>query len=464
MEGQITTDQTPPAEKNPTAKIAVTEVPPAVNQSVVPPAAKIETPAQNQTEYQPENFESPTAGAVAEARQVKVEQPSTNQPEIKPETAEQNKTEKSSAEKPPEAKEKKPGLKREMSIFPVSLNDKAFLAKNLATILKAGISLPESLRIVQKQSHGKLSGILSDVISKVEGGKALNVALSDYKKVFDPLFINMVKVGEKSGTLDESLHHLSVQLTKDARLVSKVKSAALYPTIVLITAGVVGGGISYFILPKLAKLFTSFKAGLPLATRILLKISNSLQYYGLWWLGGIIGAILLVYFLLKIPFVQTISDYIKLRLPIVGRLIRSLNLARFSLTLGTLLKNSVTIDEALAITRDAITSIPYKKIIDLVLVDVKKGKTVVESLDAHDPKGRLFSATARAMVRVGETTGSLYDSLLYIAEYYEEEVDNVTKDLATSLEPILLIFIAIIVAFIAIAIITPMYSILGVVK
>lgn len=355
-------------------------------------------------------------------------------------------------------------MKKEISLFKVSLNEKAFLAKHLATILKAGISLPESLRIVQKQAHGKLKNALAEVITKVEAGKALNVALSDYKNIFDPLFINMVKVGEKSGSLDESLHHLSKQLTKDAKLISKVKSAALYPMIVLITAALVGGGVSYFILPKLAKLFSSFKANLPLATKILLKFSYSLEHYALWWLGGIFGIIILIYLLLKIPFVQTIYDWMKLSTPIAGRLIKSLNLARFCLTLGTLLKNGVAIDEALLITRDAITSVPYKKAINLILVDVNKGKTIAEGMDIADRKARLFPATARSMIKVGETTGSLYDSLLYISQFYEEEVDNITKDLSTSLEPILLIFIALIVAFVAIAIITPMYSILGVVK
>lgn len=370
----------------------------------------------------------------------------------------------SPVEKSTNKTENKSLLKTEISLFGVSLNDKAFLAKHLATILKAGISLPESLRIVQRQSHGKLKNVLSDIIVKVEAGKALNIALSDHKNIFDPLFINMVKVGEKSGSLDESLHHLSVQLTKDAKLISKVKSAALYPMIVLITAALVGGGVSYFILPKLAKLFTSFKADLPLATRILLKISNSLQNYGFYWLGGIIGAIILIYFLLKIPSIRALYDWIKLHTPIAGKLIQSLNLARFCLTLGTLLKNGVAIDEALVITRDAITSIPYKKAINAILTGINKGKTIAEGMDIADPKERLFPTTARSMIRVGETTGSLVDSLLYISQFYEEEVDNITKDLSTSLEPILLIIIAFIVAFVAIAIITPMYSILGVVK
>lgn len=356
------------------------------------------------------------------------------------------------------------GLKKEISIFRVSLNEKAFLAKHLATILKAGISLPESLQIIQKQSHGKLKNILSDVIAKVEAGKALNVAFSDHKKTFDPLFINMIKVGEKSGSLDQSLHYLSAQLSKDAKLISKVKSAAMYPTIVLVTAVVVGGGVSYFILPKLAKLFSSFKADLPFATKLLLKISYSIEHFGIFWLGGIFGSFVLFLLLLKIPIFKAIWDWIKLHTPIAGKLIKSLNLARFSLTFGTLLKSGVAIDDALKITKDSIGSVSYKKLVSRVFEDVSKGKTVVEGLDDADPKEKLFPTTARAMIKVGETTGSLNESLLYISEFYEEEVDNITKDLSTSLEPILLIFIAFIVAFVAVAIISPMYQILGVIK
>lgn len=445
----------PGVEKNQVSKnTAVPSATPTVASPPTPVAPAVQNPMN--TVNQEQNIEQSLPAGI---------RPKANQPQPEPQKVAGGKpAQNQTPGEPVDGIEKEKGLKKEISIFKVSLNDKAFLAKHLATILKAGISLPESLRIVQKQAHGKLKNILADVIIKVEGGKALNVALSDHKNVFDPLFINMVKVGEKSGSLDESLHHLSVQLTKDAKLISKVKSAALYPTIVLITAVLVGGGVSYFILPKLAKLFSSFKADLPLATKILLKISFSLEHYGIWWLGGAVGVVILFYFLLKITFFRAIFDWIKLHTPIAGRLIKSLNLTRFSLTQGTLLKNGVAIDEALAITRDAITSIPYKKVINIILENVKKGKTIAEGLDIADPKGILFPTTARAMIKVGETTGSLYDSLLYISGFYEEEVDNITKDLATSLEPILLIIIAIIVAFVAIAIITPMYSILGVVK
>lgn len=375
---------------------------------------------------------------------------------------------------PPPVKEKKPaasGKKKSAAgklnsitiSFGVSLAEKVFLAKHLSIILKSGISLPESLRIVAEQSKGKLKKVLNDIISKVESGKALNVALSDHKDVFDPLFINMIKIGEKSGTLDQSLTYLAEQLSKDAKLVGKIKSASLYPVIVLITAIIVGGGISYFILPKLTKLFSSFKAGLPLPTRMLLWFSNSIQKYGLLWLGILITLIIGVWLLLKIKAVRGAWQSAVLSFPIIGRLTKSLNLARFSLTLGTLLKSSVTIDEALSITSDAIDYIPYQKAILKMKTEVSTGKTMLEGIEAADRRGKLFDPTTRSMIRVGEKTGSLNTSLLYISTFFQEEVDSITKDLATALEPILLIFIALIVGFIAIAIITPMYSILGVI-
>jgi type IV pilus assembly protein PilC len=139
-------------------------------------------------------------------------------------------------------------------------------------------------------------------------------------------------------------------------------------------------------------------------------------------------------------------------------------LARFSLILGTLLKNSVSIDEALIIVSGAIDSAPYQKIIQQVQLEVRQGKTLLEGIEIHDHKSKLFDPTTRAMIRVGEKTGNLSNSLLYISEYFQEEVDNITKDLATSLEPILLILIALVVGFIAISIITPMYSILNVIN
>ena len=319
------------------------------------------------------------------------------------------------------------------------------------------------MRIVVEQSKGKLKKVLKDIISKIENGKALNVALSDHKDVFDPLFINMIKIGEKSGTLDESLTYLAEQLTKDSKLIGKIKSASLYPEIVLITAVIIGGGISYFILPKLTKLFTSFGSALPLPTRMLLWFSNSLAKYGIIWLGVIIGLVVGIWLLLKIKTVRGAWQALVLRLPIIGNLTKSLNLARFSLTMGTLLRSSVTIDEALSITSDALDYIPYQKAITTVQAEVSKGKTMLEGIESADINNRLFDPSTRAMIKVGEKTGTLNNSLLYISDFFQDEVDSVTKDMATTLEPILLIFIALVVGFVAVAVVTPMYSILGVI-
>ena len=347
--------------------------------------------------------------------------------------------------------------------FGVSLAEKVFLAKHLSIILKSGISLPESLRVVADQSKGKLRKVLDDVIFKVESGKALNVAMSDHKDVFDSLFRNMIKIGEKSGSLDQSLTYLAEQLEKDSKLVGKIKSASLYPTIVLITAVGVGGGISYFILPKLTKLFTSFKAGLPLPTRMLLWFSKSIEKYGVIWLAVLIALVVGVWLLLKIKAVRGVWQRIQISLPIIGKLTIGLNLARFSLTLGTLLKSSVAIDEALSITSDALDFIPYQNAIIIMKNEVSKGKTMLEGIEVADKKRKLFDPSTRAMIRVGEKTGTLNNSLVYISKFFQDEVDNITQNLATSLEPILLIIIALVVGFIAIAIITPMYSILGVI-
>jgi len=271
----------------------------------------------------------------------------------------------------------------------------------------------------------------------------------------------MIKIGEKSGTLDQSLGYLSDQLTKDSKLISKVKSASLYPSIVMITAVGVGGGVSYFILPKLTKLFASFKAGLPFATKVLLKISFIIEKYGLYLLLAITLLIVLIWLLLKIKSVKTVWHKIILITPVASKLTKSLNLARISLTLGTLMKNSVDIVESLSIASAAISFIPYQKALVIIQEEVKKGKTIEEGIDLADPKEKLFDPTVKAMIRVGEKTGSLYNSLLYISEYYEEEVDDITKNMATILEPILLIIIAVVVAFVAIAIISPMYQILN---
>lgn len=421
-----------------------------------------------------EDDDFPAAGAVAEAKQVanasqaapapaaaaaspaQIQQ--TAAPTINPAGTQQPKT------NTPHKREKGNLAGKLNSIdlsFRVSLSEKVFLARHLATILKSGISLLESLKIVRDQNRGKLRKILDDVIEKVENGKALNVALSDHRGDFDPLFISMIKVGEKSGSLDQSLQYLAEQLSKDSKLISKVKSASLYPVIVLISAVGVGGGVAYFILPKLTRLFSSFGAKLPLPTRMLMWLSKSIETQGLYWLATVIVAVIFFWLIFKIKIVKTIWQKIVIRIPVFGKLSKSLNLARISLTLGTLLKNNVAIVEALNITAEAITFLPYKNAIKTISSEVSQGKSINDGIMKADPRAKLFEPTTKAMIHVGERTGSLYNSLLYISEFYEEEVDDLTKNMATILEPVLLIVIAVIVGFVAISIISPMYQILN---
>lgn len=355
----------------------------------------------------------------------------------------------------------KPRSKKIFSISGITMSEKVFLAKHMATIIKSGISLPEGLKVMEGQAKGTLKKVLQNVIIEVESGKSLNVALSQYEQYFDALFINMIKIGEKSGSLEQCLGYLAKQLEKDAKLVAKVRGASLYPTIVLASAVAVGGGISYFILPKLSKLFSVFQSQLPFATKILISISGSLEHHGLIWLGGIVALIILFLILRRNSYVKAQASRVILHMPVFGKLSKSLNLARFSLTLGTLLKSGVNIVEALEITEEAIGSLPYQKALQKVRASVNSGKSISESIIVIDPKEKLFPGTVKAMISVGERTGSLHRSLLYISQFYEEEVDTITKNLATSLEPILLVIIGLIVAFVAIAIVSPMYQLLG---
>lgn len=363
----------------------------------------------------------------------------------------------------PETLKVKP--KKEIIIFSsVSVNEKVFFAKYLSVMIKSGIPLVEALEVIENQSKGELKNILIDIVDRVKSGKTLASSLAEYPRIFDTLFINMVKVGESSGTLDECLTYLANQLKKDAQMLSKAKGATIYPTIILLTTLIVGGGVTYFILPKLSKLFTSLNTTLPLPTKILLALANSMENQSLWWLIGLVLFLLIFFVLSKSKILKPFFSGLVLHVPIFGTLSRNLNLGRLCLTLGTLLKSGVALNEALVITKNTLTSLPYQNAVGKIIDTVNKGKSISSAIDIADPKEKLFSKAVIEMIKIGEKTGNLDSNLMYLADFYEEEVDNTTKNLTTIIEPFLLLFIGLVVAFVAVAVISPIYQLLGAIK
>lgn len=350
----------------------------------------------------------------------------------------------------------------EISWGRISGLDRLLFAKHLATMIKSGLSLTESLEIaIDQASSSKMKKTLKDVLASVNNGKSLSSSLSRHPKVFSPVFINMVNVGEKGGTLSENLEYLSVQLEKDYDLKRKVKGAMLYPIIVISATVILGVALAIFILPKLVKLFTSLKMELPITTRVFLAVANFLVSYGLYLLVGLIILAILIRILVKAKWSKPFFHRLYLKLPVVKKLSHQINLARFSRILGTLLKSGVPIIESLEITATTLGNSVYQRKIEEATQGVKKGKSLASTLL---PQEKYFPKIVSHMISVGEKSGNLEEILFYLARFYEDEVDNATRNLSTTLEPILLIFIGVAIGFIGVAIISPIYQISGSLK
>ena len=339
----------------------------------------------------------------------------------------------------------------------ISHLDKLLFTKHLAMMIKAGLPLREGVATIQEQTRSrKFKRILNDIIKRLDNGESLAKSLTRHGKAFSGLFINMIEIGEKSGSLEKNLEYLAEQLEKSYNIKRKVMAAMIYPAVILFSTFILGAGLAIFILPKLIPLFKSLRVTLPLSTRILLLITELIQNYGLFIFLGIIVFLILAFLLSRLKLIKFINYQVLLKIPIAGKASKNLNLSLFSRTLGILIKSGISIVEALDISADTLGNLIYKREVKRVSLKVQNGKQISTYLKT---KSKLFPATFSRMIMVGEKTGNLEESLIYLADFYEKEVDNTTQKLSTILEPVLLIIIGFIVGFIAISIITPIYQI-----
>jgi len=338
----------------------------------------------------------------------------------------------------------------------IPLKDLLYFTNNLSILIKAGSTISESLKILGEQLRGKLKIIIENVSKKVDGGQQLSIALGTYSKYFSEIYINMIKIGEESGRLEENLGHLARQLEKDYDLKKKVLGAMLYPAIIFTGGLGVAIGIAFFVLPKVTKLFVNFKVKLPISTRILIAISNFFQNHGILAVSLLVGTIVVIVILAKRKFIKPVTHWLILKLPVVKTMSRHSNLTTICRTLSTLLNSGVTIDESLEICAKTTSNYHYKKFLRFALERINSGDTLTNALRRRKD---LFPLTDIQIIHVGEESGSLITSLDYCAEIHEKEVDNMTRNLSTILEPILLVTIGLMVGFIAISIISPIYSV-----
>ncbi len=360
-------------------------------------------------------------------------------------------------------KKKKFHLKKQVGAgrlgrFKVSLLDRVIFARHLSIMLRSGLSLAEALDVLFDQAQSdKMKKIIKDIRGHVLNGETLAASLDRFPKVFSGIFTGMVKVGEASGTLERNLEYVASQLERDYELRRRVRSAMMYPVIVLSATVILGVVLSVFILPKLVRMFESFRMELPTMTKAFLNLANFLVDYGWYLLGG--GVVLIVFFsfIVRTPAAKPVLHKLTLQIPILKRLSKGLNLARTTRALSILLKSGVPITESITITSHVVNNIYFQRELQGALKALKQGRSLASALtnETYVPK------MANRMINVGEKSGHLEESLAYLASFHEEEVNNITRNLSSIIEPILLIVIGVVLGLLAVAIISPIYQFTG---
>ncbi|OGY90490.1 MAG: hypothetical protein A3B30_01700 [Candidatus Komeilibacteria bacterium RIFCSPLOWO2_01_FULL_52_15] len=335
------------------------------------------------------------------------------------------------------------------------LVEKILFVKNLYVMLKAGVPLDEALQMIAAQSTSPgAKKISQSLVKKIRAGKSFSSALSTYTHIFSPFFINIIYMGEKSGTLDANLQYLGGELEHLLDLKRKIRSAMIYPVIILVMTVILGGLMIRFVLPEITKVFKAINLQLPLQTRIFLGGAEFIQTYGLLMFLIIAVAVAVFRLLLaRFPRFNLLWTRFILRIPFVGYMVMSYNLAQITRTLGVLLRAGTPLTEALDTTARTADNLYFKRELIVAKKAVSHGLPLGESF-AHGG----FDILVSQLTLTGEKTGSLENNLLYLSDFYNNRIDYMTKDLPVILEPTLLIIVGITVAFFAVSILSPIYE------
>lgn len=340
----------------------------------------------------------------------------------------------------------------------LSVKEQMIFVKRLAFLVNASVPILESLHMVSEQAKSRrYSRIMKSVIADVTNGLSLSKALGRFPHVFGDFGVNIIRIGESSGTLSQNLEYLADELRKHDTLRKKIVGALVYPAV--ITAATLGitAFLMLYLFPKIMPVFTSLNMELPLSTKIVMSVSLFLQSYGLILVAAVVLVVVLGTILIrKNEAVRYSFDAAMLRMPVFGEMIRFYNLATATRTLGLLLRSGVTLAEALPLTADTTRNLIYKEQYQLLAEAVIRGERVSTHLFK---KPELFPIITTQMIAVGERSGSLSTTLVYLSELYEQEVDEFTKNLSSLVEPALMVIMGVLVGFIAISIITPIYGI-----
>ena len=341
----------------------------------------------------------------------------------------------------------------------LSYLDKINFAENLGTMIKAGVNLSEALSVLAEESENpRFKIILGDLKFAVENGQPLSEGLKNYQDDFNEIFINMIKAGEASGKIEESLKRLSVQLKKEYSLIAKIKGALIYPFVLI--GGVVGVLILIitFVVPKLAAVFSGSSYRLPFTTKVLFALSSVASRSPILTIVILVIIIIGAGLILRISRVKKFFSNLLFRIPITSKLFRQIEIVRFCRTTGELLASGIPIAKTLEITASGMSLVRYQKLISEAKEKIIKG---VSLANAFRGKEEYFSGLLISVINVGEKTGNLAELLINLADFYEEQTDNALKSLTSLIEPILLVIVGLLIGGMAISVVVPIYQLIG---
>ena len=358
-------------------------------------------------------------------------------------------------------KTKKAGLNIDF-LTRIKTTDLILFCRNMSGLMQAGVSLARSIEILEKQTtNNKMKQVLHSIFETIKAGGSLSDALAKHPKVFDSLFISMMRAGEESGNLVGTLKEVQLHIERTYNLKRKIKGAMTYPMVIVFAMGTIGILMMKFVVPSLLKVFVEFDTKLPFATKIVLWLSNTINHYFIFLIIAIVVLVIGFYQIFKIQKVKKFLSYIIIRLPVIGNIAKQTLTARTARTLASLFKSGVSVTRTIEITRDVIGNFQYKAVMDEALKNIEKGTPLSKAFQAHT---NLYPVMMGDMIEVGEESGKVGDMLMDVAGFYEEEVDQKTKNLSTIVEPLLMLFIGGAVGFFAYAMMTPMYSMMENVK
>ncbi|MDP1884744.1 MAG: type II secretion system F family protein [Candidatus Moranbacteria bacterium] len=344
----------------------------------------------------------------------------------------------------------------------ISVAEKMMFAKNLSVMISSGMPLSKSLQNIKAQTQNKkFISVLEHVNSDIQTGIGFADSLAKFPGIFDELFVNMIRVGEISGNLEEVLNILAMQLEKDHELIKKVSGALVYPAVILVAMGLIGIVMMVYVVPQITGVFEDLGATLPASTQFVISLSDAIRnyWYALIFLFPLFGV--LIKFLSTTQAGKKTASLILINLPVIKNIVIKVNCARFARIYSSLLKSGVSVVESLKILSKTLTNFYYQNALGRAVLDVQKGVNLSKIIFTEK---KIFPVLVPQMIEVGEETGKTEAVLAKLAEFYEADVDQITKNLSSIIEPVLMLLIGSVVGFFAVSILQPMYSVLENIK